>query len=73
MAPWIERVHEKAFVYLDKFIAWGPRIFLFKYYVESMDKLMKHLHIEDLLIPNSLEQARCSLTCMNLYNAPTSW
>jgi hypothetical protein len=32
----------KAFAYLDKFIALGPRNFLLKYYVESMDKFMKH-------------------------------
>jgi hypothetical protein len=32
----------KAFVYLGKFIALGPRIFLLEYYVESLDKLVKH-------------------------------
>jgi hypothetical protein len=32
----------KAFACLDKFNALGPRIFLLKYYVENLDKLMKH-------------------------------
>jgi hypothetical protein len=31
----------KVFAYLEKFIAFGPS-FLLKYYVESMDKFMKH-------------------------------